>query len=241
MEKALLLSNSVTSGSSYLQWCSDIIRDFFKTKKNIVFIPYAAVTVSYDEYEEKVIKALKFKNNELKSIHNFPDKIKALNECDAVLTGGGNTFALKYRLEQEKIFTTLQTVIKKENVLYCGWSAGANIAGLSIKTTNDMPIIEPESFEGLKVADFQINPHYTDKTIENHNGESRDERLLEFSYLNPDVCCAAIPEAGGLIVEDNPGKFLYFGQNPGKIFYRKKMVLKLQNGDRLNFHEHPFI
>jgi len=216
-------------GFPYLEWCRDILNDFLSSKKNIIFIPYAAVRFSFDEYEKMVLKGLATDKKKFRSIHTLKEKIKAIKDCDAVVAGGGNTFALKKRLEDENLFNEIKARIKDPDFLYCGWSAGANLGGLSIKTTNDMPIVQPLDFNGLGAADFQINPHYTEKSLENHGGETRDERLTEFSILNPDVFCAAIPEGSGLFVEKSGKKALYFGEKNAKIFYGGKIYRHLKN------------
>jgi dipeptidase E len=217
--------------SPYLEWCKDILNDFFKSKKNIIFIPYAAVRFSFDHYEEIVLKGLSIDKKRLKSIHKFTDKFQALKDCDAVITGGGNTFALKKRLEDENIFNLLKSRTNEPDFLYAGWSAGANLGGLSIKTTNDMPIVQPRDFSGLEVCKFQINPHYTDKSLESHGGETRDERLIEFSILNPKVYCVAIPEASGLFADKTGENVMYFGKKPGKIFFQGQIYKQIKDNE----------
>lgn len=229
--KALLLSNSVSCGLGYLEWCKNIITDFFKESQNIIFIPYAAVTYSFDEYEQNVKTALCQLQNQITSIHRFEDKEKAVNECDGVIVGGGNTFALKKRLEDNNIFNLIKTRVLTQSVPYAGWSAGANMGSLTIKTTNDMPIVQPKSFEAFSLVNFQINPHYTDQNLENHNGETRDDRLTEFSIFNKDIPCAAIPEGTGIRVENK--KAVYFGEKQGKIFLNGGFYKMISNEDEI--------
>ncbi|MDY0131104.1 MAG: dipeptidase PepE [Desulforegulaceae bacterium] len=233
MYKSLLLSNSSMPKAPYLQWCKEILNDFLKSRKNIIFIPYAAVRFSFDQYEDMVLKALSMDKKRFKSIHGFAEKIKAIKDCDSVVIGGGNTFVLKKRLEDENIFSKLKSKISEPDFLYSGWSAGANLGGISIKTTNDMPIVQPLDFQGLGTANFQINPHYTDLLFENHGGETRDERLTEFSILNPGDFCVAIPEGSGVFVEKNKKNSMYFGKKPGKIFFNGKIHKQIK--DQENF------
>lgn len=235
MKKGLLLSNSILEGSGYLEWCKDIITLFFKNKKNIVFIPYAAVSFDFDQYEQRVKKALSINSTRLKSIHRFENINKAVKNCDGILTGGGNTFALKKRLEDHGIFDLIKHRITNDSLAYAGWSAGANLGSISIKTTNDMPITEPQSFEAFKIVDFQINPHYTNKTIHGHNGETRDERLMEFSILNPKTPCIAIPEGSGLIRENK--ETTYFGDKNAKIFLKGNLYKEIKDKDIINLNE----
>ena len=236
MPQGLLLSNSVLTGSGYLEWCRPILEKFFSKNKNLLFIPYAAVSYSFDQYEKNVKKALLSCSGKITSIHRIKEKEKekAVKDCDGFIVGGGNTFALKKRLEDDKIFFSIKKRIQKENISYAGWSAGANIGSLSIKTTNDMPIIQPESFDGFGVVDFQLNPHYTDIKIPNHNGETRDERLIEFSVLNPCIYCIAIPEGSGISVEKSGGK-KYFGEKKAKLFHNGKCCKDIENGEYLSF------
>jgi dipeptidase E len=227
--KSLLLSNSTMHNAPYLEWCAGILNDFLRSRKNIIFIPYAAVRFSFDHYEEMVCKGLSMDKKRFRSIHGFSEKNKVLKDCDAVVTGGGNTFVLKKRLEDQNIFNTIRSKIKEPDFLYSGWSAGANLGGLSIKTTNDMPIVQPENFNALGAAEFQINPHYTDMSIENHGGETRDERLIEFSVMNPETFCLAIPEGSGLLVTETGKTAEYFGEKPGKVFFKGQIHSQIKD------------
>ncbi len=231
MKQALLLSSSMAQGSNYLEWCKVLISDFFKNCKNILFIPYAAVSMSFEEYENKVIKALDTNHQKLKSIHFFDNKKQAVKLCDGIMTGGGNTFVLKKRLEDEDMFNLIKTRVHNEEIPYAGWSAGANLGSLSIRTTNDMPIVQPESFEGLALADFQINPHYINEKYKNHHGETRDERLKEFSIMNPQDLCAAIPEGSGISIKDE--KAFFFGKEKGKLFFNGDFYRFIKNKEQI--------
>lgn len=233
MPKGLLLSNSVSSGTGYLEWCRKDIKEFFKDSENIIFIPYAAVSYSFDEYEEKIIKALGM-DGKIRSIHTIEDKKRAVEECDGVMVGGGNTFALKKRLEEDSVFDLIKKRVKNEDLKYAGWSAGANMGSLSIRTTNDMPIAQPRSFDGFSVVDFQINPHYINAVLENHNGETRDERLMEFSVFNPETPCLAIPEGSGLKVDES-GDVIYFGNGDAKVFLGGRIEKSITPGSLIKF------
>jgi dipeptidase E len=122
--------------------------------------------------------------------------------AQAIVVGGGNTFQLIDRLQREGLIEAIRSRVRA-GAAYVGWSAGANIACPTIRTTNDMPIVEPPSFEALALVPFQINPHYTAERIPNHGGETRVERLLEFATANPGARVLGLPEGTMLRVEDS--------------------------------------
>lgn len=215
----LLISNSTNAGEKYLDWCKDMIKDFCTESgvKNVLFIPYAGVSMGYDNYETKVANVFKGLGLNLYSIHKEKDAKKAVQEAECIAVGGGNTFHLVYELYRNGIMELISQRAS-EGVAYMGWSAGSNVAGLSLKTTNDMPIIEPESFDCMKLVPFQINPHYTDFFDPKHGGETRDDRLNEFTKVNPDVYVAAIREATALRLKE--GKLKLIGRdNKMKVFH----------------------
>lgn len=215
----LLISNSTNAGEKYLDWCKDMIKDFCTESgvKNVLFIPYAGVSMGYDNYETKVATVFKGLGLNLYSIHKEKDAKKAVQEAECIAVGGGNTFHLVYELYKNGIMGLISQRAS-EGVAYMGWSAGSNVAGLSLKTTNDMPIIEPESFDCMKLVPFQINPHYTDFFDPKHGGETRDDRLNEFTKVNPDVYVAAIREATALRLKE--GKLKLIGRNNKmKVFH----------------------
>lgn len=187
--KLLLLSNSTMPGQPYLSWPLPLISDALKGIGEAVFIPYAAVTFSYDDYEAMVNKALAGSGIKVKSIHHFDNPEDAVMRAEALLVGGGNTFKLLKTIYDKELLHAIRLKVR-EGVPYIGWSAGSNLACPSIKTTNDMPVVEPLSFDALQLVKFQINPHYTEKSIEGHGGESRLQRLLEYSAINhsPVLC-----------------------------------------------------
>lgn len=213
--KLLLLSNSTNFGEEYMQWCAATIANFVSnTKENIVFIPYAAVGFSYEHYTQRVNTALAAYGISCKNIEEFNDPADALKNASAVFVGGGNTFML-LKLIQSK---GLDGIIKQrleEGMPYVGWSAGSNLAGPTICTTNDMPIVEPQRFTALNAIPYQINPHYTDKTIPNHGGESRMQRLQEYISANPTAQVLCLPEASFLRVDAD--SYSYQGTSGGFI------------------------
>lgn len=192
----LLLSSSKVGSGDYLASAKTEINALLKTKRNIVFIPYAGVTISHDDYANKVREALPELN--ISSLHEYKVPLAAINDADAVLVGGGNTFNLLHTLYRFDLVGVLKERVQENQISYIGWSAGSNVAGMSIRTTNDMPIIEPPTFNGIDLVPFQINPHFTDYKPAGHNGETRSERLQEFMALNPTTPILALPEGTGL-------------------------------------------
>lgn len=197
-----------------MQWCSSTITSFVKDPSSIMFIPYAGVGLSYDDYTKKVNHALSSFDIQVTNLDNFDDKKNALKDSSAIFVGGGNTFHLLKMLQQLDLVETIQQVVAN-GVPYVGWSAGSNIASPTICTTNDMPIVEPKSFDSLSLIPFQINPHYTEKSIPDHGGESRIQRLTEFLAANPDQKVIALPESSYLV--SNGIQLIYNGKSDGKI------------------------
>ena len=231
----LLISNSTNRGEAYLGWCKEMIENFCQESgvKRVLFIPYAGVSMGYDNYEAKVKAVFDTLGLELYSIHTQADAKKAVEEAECIAVGGGNTFHLVYELYKNGI---MELISKKANegTAYMGWSAGSNVASLSLKTTNDMPIIEPESFDCMKLVPFQINPHYTDFFDPKHGGETRDDRLNEFIAINQDVWVAGIREATALRLKE--GKLSLIGRdNKMKVFRYGQEAKEYSLTDDINF------
>ncbi len=231
----LLISNSTNAGEEYLGWCQDLIKDFCLRHKvkDVLFIPYAGVSMGYDVYEQKVKKVFKTLGLNLYSIHKEKDPEEAVKNAKCIAVGGGNTFHLAYELYQNKIMKAIANRAKK-GMPYMGWSAGSNIAGPTIKTTNDMPIIEPKSFNCMNLVPFQINPHYTDFFDPKHGGETRDDRLGEFIKIEPNVWVAGIREATALSLEK--GNLKLIGRNNKmKVFRGDREAKEYTLKDDINF------
>lgn len=214
----LLLSSSRVGDTAYLEHALEMIDEHLGTEsptKEIIFIPYAGVTLSYDEYTHKVQSALLCKNIKVRGIHTFDDPKAAIQNAQAIAIGGGNTFNLLYELYKNEVLNVIQQRVAK-GMKYVGWSAGSNVAGLSIKTTNDMPIIEPPSFNALGLINVQLNPHYTDHNPPGHNGETREERLNEFMALNPTTPIIGLVEGTALKITAEEIKLI--GDDNGFIF-----------------------
>jgi dipeptidase E len=224
----LLLSSSRANNSDYLAPYINWITQHLEGINELLFIPYAGVSVSYDDYLAKVALALSPYGITVRSIHQFADARQAITQAQAIAVGGGNTFHLLYQLYQLDI---LQLIKKRvtDNMPYIGWSAGSNIAGASICTTNDMPIIEPASFNALNLLPLQLNPHYTDYTPAGFHGETRDMRLAEFMQLNPTTPIIALPE--GSVLKRNNQTLTLLGKDGGYLFLAGEKTALTENTD----------
>lgn len=215
----LLLSSSRSGSTDYLEHALSFIAHAIQAvpgKRRALFIPYAGVTVSADAYTAQVQTALQALDIEIEGIHNCADPQQALAAADIVLVGGGNTFRLVERLHHYQLIAPLQQHVAAGKP-YIGWSAGANIAGLSIATSNDMPIIEPPSFAGLNIVPLQINPHYLNHQVVGHNGETRLQRIEEFLALNPQQPVLALPE--GTAIHVHQGHYQILGAEGKEIYW----------------------
>lgn len=236
----LLISNSTMVGEPYLQWPQQYIKDFLGEKaKKVLFIPYAGVNLtfegveqSWDIYEKKVAEVYAKLGYEIYSIHKQPDAVKAIKEAEAVAVGGGNTFYLVYMMHKMGIMKPLREKVL-DGMLYMGWSAGSNVACPTLRTTNDMPIVEPASFDTLNLLPFQINPHYLDAHPEGHGGETREQRINEFLAVNREITVVGLREA--CLLEVSGGNLMLKGKHSLRVFNYGKEPLELNGNDDLNF------
>lgn len=180
-------------GTPYLEWPQPYLQTFLQNVEELLFIPYAGVTMSYDDYTESVSAALAPTNTRVIGIHSVEDKQLAIAKAQCIAVGGGNTFNLLASMQRANIIEPINKAVN-DGASYIGWSAGSNVACPTIMTTNDMPIIQPNSFAALNLIDFQINAHYTTKTITGHGGESRDLRLQELLTINTEMKIIGLPE-----------------------------------------------
>ncbi|MBN1116018.1 MAG: dipeptidase PepE [Bacteroidales bacterium] len=231
--RILLFSNSTNAGEEYLSYTIPYIHEFTQGKKyEAVFIPYAGVTISWDEYSAEVASKLLTTGIHLNPIHKSADPIKAILNAEMIIVGGGNTFNLLKTLEDNKLLKFIREKVIA-GVPYIGWSAGSNMACPTIRTTNDMPIVEPKSFNALGLFPFQINPHYTDAVDKNHAGETREMRINEFIEANKDMYVAGLRE--GTLFQINGNKLELKGSKSCRIFKHGKAASELKSGDDFSF------
>ena len=185
MKKIIIASTSTLHGGSYLDYLLPVLQSHFKDCKSILFIPYARPGgISHDEYTQKVSEAFQTINISVKGIHEFENPETTVKNAEGIFTGGGNTFLLVTQLYRNNIMQALSETVKN-GTPYLGTSAGSNICGLSMQTTNDMPIIYPPSFQTLGLIPFNLNPHYLDPELQSkHMGETRETRIKEFHAFN---------------------------------------------------------
>lgn len=228
----LLLSNSMTEGYTYLEHAFGDIKDFFGSEtKKIAFIPYAGITISFDAYETKVSNVFKDLGYEIHSVHRGNPK-EIIESCDGIAVGGGNTFnLLKMIYENDLIDLIRDKVIN--GMPYIGWSAGSNLACPTIRTTNDMPVVEPPSFKAFNFINYQINPHYLDAHPSGHHGETREQRLLEFIEANPDTWVVGLREGSIIRVSVNQHKLL--GTKQARIFKKGKEIFEIETNSFIDF------
>jgi dipeptidase E len=181
----LLASTSTLHGGKYLEYIETEIKDLFQNIGEIIFIPFARPGgISHDDYTAKAAEFFSKINIKVKGLHEFEDKTQAVNSAKAYFTGGGNTFLLVKSLHELGLMSILKYNIEGGKP-YLGTSAGSNIAGINMKTTNDMPIVYPPSFDCMELVPVNLNPHYLDPNPEiKHNGETRETRIKEFLTQN---------------------------------------------------------
>jgi len=231
--KLLLISNSTMPGEAYLDYPKHEIKKFLGEKPlTALFIPYAAVTFSFDTYEQKVAERFAELGFAVKSIHHFSNPVKAVREAEAIVVGGGNTWQLVRMLHDNKLMNPIREKVMN-GTPYIGWSAGSNVACPTLRTTNDMPIIDPKGFDTTGLVPFQINPHYLDANPEGHGGETREQRIEEFIAVNPEVYVVGLREGTMLHVENRSMKLI--GNRNVRIFKNSKAPLELSSSDDLSF------
>lgn len=231
--RLLLISNSTMPGEPYLDYPKHEIQKFLGEKAvNALFIPYAAVTFSFDMYVDKVNERFSEIGHSVTGIHTFPDPVAAVEQAEAIVVGGGNTWQLVRMIHDNRL---IEAVRKKvlNGTPYIGWSAGANVACPTLRTTNDMPIIDPLGFDTFDLVPFQINPHYIDANPENHAGETREQRIEEFLEINPDMYVVGLREGTMLLRENSSLKLI--GQRNARIFHKGSIPVELTAADNFSF------
>jgi dipeptidase E len=232
-KRLLLLSSSTVAGGGYLEYPQGEIRDFLGTEvKRVVFIPFAGVIKSWDEYAEVVRAPFEMMGYSLDAVHNHSDASEAVRNAQAIVVGGGNTFHLLRGLYETNLIESIKEVVMA-GIPYLGWSAGANVACPTISTTNDMPIVEPPSFDALGLVPFQINPHYLDAHVEGHQGETREQRITEFIAVNREMRVVGLREGSMLRIDGSTISLR--GEQRARIFKYDEEAGEYQPGDSLAF------
>lgn len=213
--RLLLISNSTLHGSGYLDHAEGEIRDFLGEVKRVLFVPFALH--DRDGYATQAHARFEKMGCQLDSIHTASEFSDAVRETEAIFIGGGNTFRLLKALYDHSLLGAIRQRVRG-GMPYIGSSAGSNVAAPTIRTTNDMPIVQPPSFDALGLVSFQINPHYLDADPNStHKGETREERIIQFLEENE---TPVIGLREGAILRIENGKTLLKGSTGARVFRR---------------------
>ncbi|MFS8975478.1 dipeptidase PepE [Cupriavidus necator] len=214
----LLLSNS-SSDAGYLVHAHAAISELAAGRKTACFIPFAGVTRDWDTYETLVRDALAPVGIDVQSLHRLAEPaaaVRAIEAADLIVVGGGNTFRLLQCLRERGLLAPIARQVRSGAARYIGWSAGTNLACPTICTTNDMPVADPGGLDALALVTFQINPHYLSVVVPGFRGETRDQRLAEFTTLKPEVPVLGLPEGNWVRVSDQ--RIEMGGAHPARWF-----------------------
>jgi len=227
--RLLLISNSTLHGSGYLDHAEPEIRDFLDDLKHVLFVPFALF--DRDKYAATARARFEKMGYELTSIHTASDPVQAVKETDAMFIGGGNTFRLLKTLYEFDLIDVIRERVDA-GMPYIGSSAGSNMACPTIRTTNDMPIVQPPSFNALGLVTFQINAHYLDPDPNSkHMGETREERINQFHEEN-EMPVVGLREGAMLRIEN--GETILRGSTGARIFRRGLEPIEILPGARLD-------
>lgn len=234
MKNLIVASTSTIYGDSYLGYLKQEITRLFKDATTVLFIPYARPGgITYDEYTAKAAHVFEEFGKKLVGIHTYANPKDAILKAEGIFTGGGNTFVLLKTLYQHDLLAVLREQIF-QGLPYLGTSAGSNICGISINTTNDMPIVYPPSFKAMGVLPFNINPHYLDPIPNSkHMGETRETRIKEFHSQS------SIPVVGlreGSWIRVNGERCILKGAHTARIFQQEKEPFELPTESEISFH-----
>jgi len=235
MKNILLASTSSLHGDSYLNYLKHELVRLFKDIEEIIFIPYARPGgINHEAYTEKAASFFSTIGKQVRGLESFSNPAQALREGVAFFTGGGNTFLLVKTLWEQGLMEVLQQEVNRGKV-YLGTSAGSNIGGISMQTTNDMPIVYPPTFKTAGWVPFNINPHYLDPDpLSTHNGETRETRILEF-LSQEDTPVVGLREGSWLRITGH--HITTEGQHPSRIFEKDKTPYELSPGTTLLFRK----
>jgi len=227
--RILLISNSTIHGRGYLDHAEGEIRDFLGDSKSVLFFPFALH--DRHEYAAKAIARFAEMGYEMKSAHTASDPEKAVGSADAIFIGGGNTFRLLKALQDLGFVEPIRHRVR-DGAPYIGSSAGSNVAGPTIKTTKDMPIVQPRSFESLGLVPFQISPHFQDpEPSSTHMGETQEERIIQFLEENE---TPVLGMREGAWVRAEKGRVVLGGTRGARIFRRGESPAEKTTGDEIS-------
>lgn len=232
MKNLIIASTSTVYGLGYLEYLLPTLEDHFKDTDTIVFVPYARPSgISHDEYTSKAAEAFSKIGKKLVGLHTFENPVEAIAQAKGIFTGGGNTFLLVKQLYKTEVMFALRAALLK-GTPYLGCSAGSNITGLTMETTNDMPIVYPPSFQTLGMVPFNINPHYLDSVEgSTHMGETRETRINEFHVFNTQ------PVLGlreGSWLEVRGSKITLRGELTARLFRQNQAAVELETNSDLS-------
>jgi len=233
MKNILLASTSTLYGQDYLAYIQDEIKALFAGVTEIIFVPYARPGgISHDDYTAKAASVFNRLGIAVKGLHTFENPAEAIQQAQGFFTGGGNTFLLVKTLHELDLMAALKNVVEA-GTPYMGASAGSNIGGLNMRTTNDMPIVYPASFDTMGLVPFNLNPHYLDP-VEGlaHNGETRETRILEFLTQN-DIPVVGLREGGWIRVKGDV--ITLEGEPTARIFQNGKDIYEMPSGTQISF------
>lgn len=232
MKKLIIASTSTLHGGEYLDYLFPILKEHFKNVTTLLFIPYARPGgISHEAYTKTAADAFVKLGIKVQGIHEFENPINAIENAEAIFTGGGNTFLLVSELYRNNVLDGIEKVVHK-GTPYLGTSAGSNICGLTMGTTNDMPIIYPPSFRTFGFVSFNINPHYLDPdTNSKHMGETRETRINEFHKFNPQPVLG-LREGSWLAVNGNSIQLK--GNLTARLFRQNQEPIEIEPETELN-------
>jgi dipeptidase E len=226
--KLLIVSTSTVHGKPYLSYLDNELPAFFNQGKNILFIPYARPGgITWDEYTAIATKKFTELGYNMRGIHTFENNAEALSWANGAFTGGGNTFVLLKTIYENDLFELLDKAVRN-GLPYMGTSAGCNLTGISVSTTNDMPIVYPPSFKSFGWVNFNINPHYLDPDpTSKHMGETRETRIKEFHKFNTQPVIG-LREGSWIYVEND--KMELKGELTARVFRADEVPFEIPSG-----------
>ncbi|MAK35592.1 MAG: dipeptidase PepE [Flavobacteriaceae bacterium] len=233
MKNLIIASTSTLHSGSYLDYLLPELETLYSGLDEILFVPFARPGgISHDSYTEKASSAFQQIGKRLVGLHTFEDQVAAIADAKGIFTGGGNTFVLVHALHTHKLMQPLREAIFS-GTPYLGTSAGSNICGPSMQTTNDMPIVYPPSFKTLGLVGFNINPHYLDPNPNStHMGETRETRIKEFHTQNT-IPVIGLREGSWLEVKEDA--IILKGKLSARVFLQGKAPYEIESGSQIDY------